>query len=69
MKKTKGYTLIKKPDIMPCWTCNAEGIAPSNSKGTYTICPTCKGTGVWVEKHYIIVDEVNKIAIDSDGGG
>lgn len=71
MKKTKGYTLIKKPDIMPCWTCDAEGIVYcfKDSKGTYTTCPTCKGSGTWEEKHYVVIDEKNKIACDSDSGG
>jgi hypothetical protein len=31
-------------------------------------CPLCNGNGKFRESHYVIVDEVNKIAIDSDCG-
>jgi DnaJ-class molecular chaperone len=31
-------------------------------------CPLCNGSGTFRESHYIYVDEVNKIAIDSDCG-
>lgn len=32
-------------------------------------CSTCNGTGKWEEKHYIIIDNKNKIAFDSDNIG
>lgn len=72
MKKNKRSTLISKPDIMPCWRCDGTGyVAEPNvccPIGT-AICPLCNGSGTWVENHYIIIDNKNKIAIDSDTGG
>lgn len=69
MKKS---TLISKPNTMMCWKCEGQGwIADRNvccPIGTL-ICPLCNGSGKWIENHYIIVDNKNRIAIDSDNGG
>jgi len=71
MKKTKRLTVIDKSDTMMCWKCNGHGwladpqiCAPIGT----IICPLCNGSGKFRESHYIYVDEVNKIAIDSDCG-
>lgn len=69
MKKS---TLISKPDLMTCWQCEGTGWINDKSItasiGT-VICTLCHGSGKWVENHYIIIDNKNKIAIDSDNGG
>jgi DnaJ-class molecular chaperone len=71
-KMKKKYKIIEKYNIMDCWKCNGEGWIYS----TYVICllpiiicSTCHGTGKWSEKHYIIIDLKNKIAMDSDNIG
>jgi hypothetical protein len=58
MKKNKRLMIIDKSDIMICWKCN----------GLDKRCIICKGTNEFRESHYIYVDTVNKIAIDSDCG-
>jgi len=60
MKKS---TTISKPDIMTCWKCCGQG------HSGIKICSLCNGTGLWTENHYIVIDNKNKIAIDSDSGG
>ncbi|MEK6884737.1 MAG: hypothetical protein AABY22_34210 [Nanoarchaeota archaeon] len=68
---------IHKHDNMKCWTCDGKGERPyRNEVGEelpfikeQEICPTCNGNGIWVEKHYIVIDEKNQIAIDTDNGG
>jgi len=67
MKKNKNYTIIDKSDIMSCWECSGNGRYQHTEKNMIE-CPLCKGTGEWKETHYIIIDEKNKIAIDSDNG-
>jgi DnaJ-class molecular chaperone len=79
--KKKVSSLISKPDIMDCWKCDGKGIIlheifggkiavmSSNPKERMDVCPLCKGSGKWIENHYIVIDEVNKIAIDSETGG
>lgn len=64
MKKNKNYTIIDKSDQMMCWICEGKGW--HNTKTI--ICQTCNGTGIFREGHFIIIDEKNKIAIDSDTG-
>jgi len=70
MKKS---TLITKPDIMTCWKCSGKGTIPMlnlmENKIDDGSCPLCKGTGKWIENHYIIIDNKNNIAIDTDNGG
>lgn len=68
MKKNKRSTLISKPDIMPCWRCNGTGEWPKFRKEDDGICELCNGSGKWIENHYIVIDNKNKIAIDSDCG-
>jgi DnaJ-class molecular chaperone len=70
MKKNKKSTLISKPDIMPCWKCEGSGklYLFKGLKDAYTYCDLCNGSGVWIENHYIVIDEVNKISIDTDTG-
>jgi DnaJ-class molecular chaperone len=72
MKKTKRCTIIDKSDQMMCWICNGTGWIPEKNVccTLFTvICPTCNGSGIFREGHFIIVDEKNKIAFDSDSGG
>lgn len=68
MKKNKKVTVIDKSDVTSCWTCEGKGFIgiPNTHPVIRELCPTCQGTGKWVESHYIIVDEKNKIAIDSE---
>jgi len=71
MKKTKP-SLIAKPDIMTCWRCDGTGWVDEKAVSApipTCICPLCSGSGKWVENHYIVIDNKNKIAIDSDTGG
>ena len=72
MTKTKRSTIISKPDVMMCWKCDGHGwladpqiCAPIGT----IVCPLCNGSGQWVENHYIVIDNKNKIACDSDTGG
>jgi hypothetical protein len=69
--KMKKSTLISKPDVMKCWKCNGERSIPIqvNHPLIRKQCDVCDGTGEWIENHYIIIDNENKIAIDSDNGG
>ena len=62
--KKKRYTLIDKSDQMMCWNCAGRGWNDSQE----TICTVCNGSGIFREGHFIIIDEKNKIAIDSDSG-
>jgi RNA polymerase subunit RPABC4/transcription elongation factor Spt4 len=62
MKKNKKFSIIDKSDTMPCWRCNATG--KENGKK----CPLCKGSREWIEKHYVIIDHKNNIAVDTDTG-
>jgi hypothetical protein len=69
--KKKRLTIIDKSEIQYCWKCDGHGwladpqiCAPIGT----IICPLCNGSGKFRESHYIYVDEVNKIAIDSDCG-
>lgn len=64
MRDKKKRTLIAKHDITECWACRGNGYLNTPA----TTCPTCDGTGTWIEKHYIIVDNKNKIAFDCDNG-
>ena len=63
--KNKQYTIIDKSDQMMCWLCEGKGSINTPT----TICKTCNGYGIFREGHFIIVDEKNKIAIDTDSGG
>ena len=69
----KNYTIIDKSDIMDCWRCEGKGkirmLNLINFLSQEIPCPLCNGNGKFRESHYVIVDEVNKIAIDSDCGG
>lgn len=67
MKKS---TLINKSDTMKCWSCDGEGsrIINEHHPVVREECTVCNGTGQWIEQHYIIIDNKNKIAIDSDTG-
>jgi DnaJ-class molecular chaperone len=66
--KNKNVTVIDKSDVMKCWGCEGKGLItiPQSHPIIRELCPTCQGTGKWVETHYIIVDNKNKIAIDSE---
>ena len=65
MKKNKRCTIIDKSDKMMCWLCEGKGWRNTPA----TICETCNGSGIFREGHFIIIDNKNKIAIDSDNGG
>jgi hypothetical protein len=71
-KMKKKTALLSKPDVMMCWRCDGTGWVNDKtitaSLGTI-ICPLCSGSGKWVENHYIVIDNKNNIAIDSDTGG
>lgn len=61
--------IINNSQNKKCKECNGKGVV----KGTTTIgnptiytCDTCQGTGVYKDTHFIIIDNKNKIAIDSD---
>ena len=64
MKKNKRCTIIDKSEIQYCWKCDGRGWM----EGKETICTLCNGSKTFRESHYVYVDEVNKIAIDSDCG-
>jgi DnaJ-class molecular chaperone len=68
MKKS---TLIEKSDVMKCWSCDGEGSRVINESHptVWEKCTVCDGTGQWVERHYIVIDNKNKIAFDTDTGG
>ncbi len=61
----KEFTVVDNSELSPCWRCDGKGILGDEG----SICPCCQGTGKWKETHFIVVDEKNKIAIDSDTGG
>jgi len=66
----KRYSLISKPDITICRSCNGLGVYENPKSFDYgENCKTCGTTGKWIENHYIVIDEVNKIAFDTDSGG
>jgi hypothetical protein len=56
--KNKRLQIIDKSDIMECWKCY----------GKDKKCSICQGTNKFRESHYIYIDKVNKIAIDTDCG-
>jgi DnaJ-class molecular chaperone len=68
--KNKRLEIINKSDTMKCWSCDGEGSVIINEAHPLVRrqCDVCDGTGQWVEQHYIIIDNKNKIAIDSDNG-
>lgn len=59
----KNYTIIDKSEIQYCWKCEGKGIINGE------LCSLCHGDGKFKESHYIVIDEVNKIAVDTDTGG
>lgn len=66
----KDYTLVDKSEIMTCWKCEGKGHWMVKGVGyKKQTCDLCNGSGTFRESHYIIIDEKNKIAIDSDTGG
>jgi len=71
MTKTKRNTLISKPDYMKCWSCDGDGsrVICEIHPEVRERCTVCNGTGQWVERHYIVIDNKNKIAVDTDNGG
>ena len=65
--KNKKVAIIDKSDTMICWRCDGSKTISVQSHDQQ--CPICNGSGKWIEKHYLIIDNKNKIAIDSDSGG
>ena len=58
MKKKRKAEFIPNHRKLTCWCCDGEG------------CNACKGTGLWIEEHYILVTKDkngNKIAFGVDG--
>jgi DnaJ-class molecular chaperone len=66
--KSKNHTVIDNSNISQCYTCGGVGSIAVNESHPVVreLCHVCKGTGVYKIENYIIVDEVNKIAFDSD---
>lgn len=62
MKKNKKVEIIDKSEIQGCWKCNSTGKV-NNKK-----CDLCKGSKTFRESHYIFIDKIRKIAIDTDCG-
>jgi DnaJ-class molecular chaperone len=62
---------MKKIFKQKCWSCDGEGsrVIIETHPLVKEHCTVCNGTGVYEENHYIVIDEKNKIAIDSDSGG
>lgn len=61
-----------------CYKCGGIGyLDEDNPKKPYTKikltkCPTCKGTGIWMEEHYHLIttdEKGNKICFDVDNLG
>jgi DnaJ-class molecular chaperone len=69
MKKNKQVTIIDKSDTTTCWKCEGQGVVFEEGNNPPANCSLCQGSGKYRESHYIIVDEKNKIAIDSDSEG
>jgi len=61
--KNKNYSIIDTGESTPCWKCESKGIINGE------LCSRCNGEGKKKDHHYIIIDEKNKIACDSDTGG
>lgn len=77
--------VIKKVTEMECYSCRGKGNIPkivesvqkmfgcevnvSMKMPEREICSTCKGTGIWLEEHFIIVNDKRKIAFDTDNMG
>jgi len=68
--KNKKVEIIDKSDIMKCWSCNGEGSIVINESHPLVRrqCDVCDGQGNYKENHFIIIDNKNKIAFDSDTG-
>ena len=71
MKKNKRVTIISKPAITECYTCSGEGsfLINENHPTVREKCTVCNGTGRYTDPHYLIIDNKNKMAWDSDNGG
>lgn len=67
----KDYTLIDKSETMKCWKCSGKGTIHEviDGKHTFKKCDLCNGSGDFRESHYIVIDEKNKIACDTDCDG
>ena len=69
--KNKKHEIIDHSDMMECWVCDGDGyIVKFYDDKPYhrnkLKCKLCSGTGKFRESHYYIIDNKNKIAIDSD---
>jgi len=65
MKNTK---IIDTSVELECYRCNGKGFEKTKTKK----CPTCKGTGKWIEDSYILVAQQpngQKIAFGVDCAG
>lgn len=67
----KKYSVIDNSYLSQCYTCGGVGsiVINENHPLVREQCTVCNGTGQYKAEHFIIVDEVNKIAIDSDSEG
>jgi DnaJ-class molecular chaperone len=61
--KNKNYSIIDQGETTPCWKCESTGLINGE------LCSRCHGEKSHKDHHYIITDEINKIAFDSDVGG
>ena len=59
MKKNKIEIIRQASSDLPCYGCDGEGTLEDKSK-----CPNCKGTGIFVDNHYIMI--VNGMAFNMD---
>jgi DnaJ-class molecular chaperone len=65
----KNISVVDNSIITKCKFCSGQGSIVIDGEDKPISCSICKGTGKYKETHYIIIDEKNKIAVDSDTGG
>ena len=52
-KKKKDFEVITKTRKAKCWVCNGKG------------CKTCKGSGIYKEKSYILIYKNQAFGVDT----
>ncbi len=45
----KNFEVIPNHNTLDCWTCDGKGKVDDKT------CPTCKGTGKWIETSYHMI--------------
>jgi DnaJ-class molecular chaperone len=62
----ESFMSIKKNFIVKkCRECHGRGLIEIEP-GLIESCDYCEGTGDYIDRHYILIDEKNKIAVDKD---